>query len=103
MLPYSYIQRTLHPHPDHAYTIQFLHPLLYKRSRREDGGYSHRAERRRWYMLPRLQRRAHAAKCCTCEKKTKGVFYMLLDVPRAFSTPSYVPNIMAALGTTRNM
>jgi hypothetical protein len=29
--------------------------------------------------------------------------YMLLDSPRSFSTPSYVPNMMAALGTTRNM
>jgi hypothetical protein len=33
----------------------------------------------------------------------KEIFYILLDSPRSFSTPSYVPNMMAALGTTRNM
>lgn len=37
------------------------------------------------------------------KRKDKKIFYILLDSPRSFSTPSYVPNMMAALGTTRNM
>ena len=37
------------------------------------------------------------------KENEKEMFYMLLDSPRSFSTPSYVPNMMAALGTTRNM
>jgi hypothetical protein len=37
------------------------------------------------------------------KRNDKEIFYMLLDSPSSFRTPSYVPNMMAALGTTRNM